>query len=448
MITYYFPPAGGPGVQRMLKFAKYLPDFGWTPAVLTVREDASYPVRDPSLARDIPPGTRVLRTGITEFYRIYRKAAGTAAPLDGNPRSEREGAIARILRLARAGLFVPDGRVGWIPHALGPGTRFAREVGTRAILSSGPPFTTNLIGGLIAQRTRLPWVQDLRDPWTRAPFYPDRPPLIRALDERLERWTLRHADRTVSVNRNMLEDFRARYPEVARADAAGTAAAGAVAAGERLVTIPNGFDPADFEGVPRVTPAKLTLVHTGTIHSARDPAALRAALADLAREEDGFVDGFEIVFAGRPDVTVEAAFRSPPFDRIARFLGYLEHAASLRLLRAADLCLLLIGDEPQARGMLTGKLFEYLGSGTPILAIAPTDGEAAEAIARCRSGWTHAPDDAAGLRERVRDLWHRYRRGERHFTEPNPAGVARFSRRNLAGEMAGILDAVSSRHPD
>ncbi len=98
--------------------------------------------------------------------------------------------------------------------------------------------------------------------------------------------------------------------------------------------------------------------------------------------------------------------------------------------------------------MLTGKLFEYFGSGTPILAIAPTDGEAAEAIARCRSGWTHAPDDVTGLRERVRDLWRRYRRGERHLAEPNAAEVARFSRRSLAGEMAKLLDAISSRPPD
>jgi glycosyltransferase involved in cell wall biosynthesis len=433
MITYYFPPAGGPGVQRMLKFAKYLPDFGWTPAVLTVREDAAYPVRDPSLARDIPPGTRVCRTGITEFYRLYRRVAGTEAPLEGNRKSEHEGGIARVLRLARAGLFVPDGRIGWVPHALGPGTRFSSEVGAMAIVSSGPPFTANLIGGLISRRTHLPWVQDLRDPWTRAPFYPDRPPLIRRLDERLEHWTLRHADRTVAVNRGILEDFRARYSDLSP---------------ERLVTIPNGFDPADFEGVPRVHPEKLTLVHTGTIHASRDPAALRAALADLVREEEGFAAGFEIIFAGRPDGAVAEAFRAPPFDRITRFLGYVEHGVSLRLLRAADICLLLIGDEPQARGMLTGKIFEYLGSGTPILAIAPTDGEAAETISRCRCGWTHAPDDVAGLRERIRDLWRRRRAGERTFAEPNSLEVARFSRRNLTGDLAALLEAITSRRPD
>lgn len=429
LITYYFPPAGGPGVQRMLKFAKYLPEFRWTPAVLTVRADASYPVRDPSLEADIPPGTRILRTGITEFYGVYRRVTGAQAPLDGNKKSAGEGSMARILRLARAGLFVPDGRIGWIPHAIGPGARFARDVDARAIVSSGPPFTTNLIGGMIARRTGLPWVQDLRDPWTRAPFYPDRPPLIRKLDERMEHWTLRRARRTVAVNRSMLDDFRTRYPDVPA---------------DKLVTIPNGFDEADFEGIPRVRPRKLTLVHTGTIHSSRDPAALRAALVDLAREEEGFGDGFEIVFAGRPDTAVEAAFRAPPFDRMARFLGYVEHRESLHLLRAADVCLLLIGDEPQARGMLTGKLFEYLGSGTPVLAIAPTDGEAADAIARCRSGWTHAPGDADGIRERLRGLWRRHRAGESALANPDPGEIARFSRRNLAGRLGAILDTITA----
>jgi len=427
LITYYFPPAGGPGVQRMLKFAKYLPAFGWRVAVLTVREDAAYPVRDPSLSSDVPPGTQVVRTAITEFYRVYRKVGGTEAPLEGSRKSAHEGPIARVLRGARATLFVPDGRIGWIPHAVTPGVRLARETKASALLSSGPPFTANLIGGLIARRTGLPWIQDLRDPWTRAPFYPDRPPLVRRLDEALEHWTLRHASRTVAVNREILEDFRARYPDIPA---------------ERLVTVPNGFDEADFEGVPRVRPEKLTLVHTGTVHAARDPQALRAAIADLAREEEGFLAGFEVVFAGRLDPEVVQCFREPPFDRLVRFAGYVEHRESLRLLRAGDLCLLLIGDEPQTRGMLTGKLFEYLGSGTPILAIAPEDGEAAEAIRRCRAGWVHHAGDAAGLRERLRGIWRGFRAGERRFAEPDPAEVSRFSRRNLAGRIAEILDSL------
>ena len=151
MVTYYFPPSGGPGVQRMLKFTKYLPQFGWRPVVLTVREDAEYPVRDPSLWKDVPEATRVLRTGITEFYRIYRGIAKPADPLDISTRSRRSGLVQRALRQIRAGVFIPDGRVGWIPHAMGPGRKLAREEGVRAVVSGGAVSGILLWrGGLLA----------------------------------------------------------------------------------------------------------------------------------------------------------------------------------------------------------------------------------------------------------------------------------------------------------
>ncbi len=239
LVTYYFPPSGGPGVQRMLKFTKYLPDFGWRPVVLTVREDAEYPVRDASLWADVPEATRVVRTGITEFYRLYRGLAKPAEPLDISTRARSRGILARTLRQIRAGLFIPDGRAGWIPHALVPGRRLAREEGVRAILSSGPPFTALLIGGALGRMTRLPWIADFRDPWTRAPFYPERPGIARRIDERCERWVVRNAARTLAVNREILADFLDRYEGL---DAS------------RFITLSNGFDEEDFEGIEREEP--------------------------------------------------------------------------------------------------------------------------------------------------------------------------------------------------
>ena len=269
-----------------------------------------------------------------------------STPLDGTPRSAHEGFAGRVLRAIRAGAFIPDGRVGWIPHALGPGKRIARESGAKVILSSGPPFTTNLVGGLLHERTGLPWIQDFRDPWTRAPFYPRRPGPARALDERLERWTLLHAARTLTVNTAMREDFRTRYPEIPP---------------DHMVTLPNGFDEADFVGIERIVPQKLTLVHTGTMYLARDPQGLRSAISDLCREEDGFVDGFELALAGRIDAELVELFRTPPVGRVVRILGYVEHAESLRLLRGADACLLLVGEEPEVRGYVDREAIRVSG---------------------------------------------------------------------------------------
>ncbi len=429
LVTYYFPPAGGPGVQRMLKFAKYLPDFGWRPVVLTVREDAAYPVRDPSLARDLPEGIEVVRTPITEFYRAYRKMSGRQAPLEGTRARAGEGIVEKTLRLVRASLFVPDGRVGWLLHAVGPGIRLARSSGAAAIVSSGPPFTTNLIGARIASRTGLPCVQDFRDPWTRAPFYPSRPAPARRLDERLECSIVRKAARTVAVNRRILDDLAARCPGVER---------------ERLVTIPNGFDEEDFRGMERRLPAKLTLLHAGTLHAARDPAILREAVRRLCARDPGFAAGFEILMAGRVEPSVVEAFSQPPFGRLVRFLGYLPHEESLRLLRSVHYCLLLIGDEPEVRGMITGKVYEYLGSETPIVAIGPTDGEAAELIRRCAAGVTFATEDAAGLAEWLEREWRRHQGGSAPSIAPAAREIAAYGRRDLTRQLAEVLEKVAA----
>lgn len=428
LVTYYFPPAGGPGVQRMLKFVKYLPDFGWRPVVLTVREDAAYPVRDPSLARDLPEGLEVVRTGITEFYGAYKKVSGREAPLDGTRVGPRGGISARLALWIRATLFVPDGRIGWLPHAVAPGARLARSCGASAIVSSGPPFTTNLIGMRISAKTGIPCIQDFRDPWTRAPFYPHRPGAVRRFDEKLERSVVRRAARTVAVNRRMLDDFIARYPGIDP---------------DRLVTIPNGFDEADFEGIERRSPEKLTFVHAGTIHAARDPVILREALRDLAENEPGFADGVEILLAGRVEPAVLEAFSASPLTRFVRPLGYLPHEESLRLLRSAHYCLLFVGDEPEVKGMVTGKVYEYLGSRTPIVAIGPTDGEAAELIRRCRAGVIFGTQEAAELREWIRSEWRRHREGSRQTAVPDESEIAAYGRRRLTERLASLLDEIA-----
>jgi len=427
LVTYYFPPAGGPGVQRMLKFAKYLPCFGWRPLILTVREDAAYPVLDPTLLCDIPAAARVVRTGITEFYGVYKGISKARGPLDISTRSGREGASARILRWIRASLFIPDGRVGWIPHAVRPGLGLARREGALAVMSSGPPFTGHLIARKIRSRLRLPWVADFRDPWTRAPFYPERPALARWIDERLERSVVREATKVVSVNREILDDFRERHGEPGA---------------ERFLTIPNGFDQEDFEGLEREIPEKLTLVHTGSLFASRDPRPLREALSTLCREEPGFAEGTEIILAGRVDDDVAGAFGSPPLSRMVRFPGYLPHRESLRLLMRAHICLLFIGEERQSRGMLTGKLFEYLGSGTPVLAIGP-EGEAADLIRTCRAGTILPPGDEGRLLETLRALWRRHLAGEPVLDSPDKEAVAAFGRKRLTGRLVAALDEIT-----
>jgi glycosyltransferase involved in cell wall biosynthesis len=225
----------------------------------------------------------------------------------------------------------------------------------------------------------------------------------------------------------ILDDLSARYDRIDT---------------NRLITLTNGFDEEDFAGIERIDPPKLTLVHTGSLFASRDPKALRIALADLCRDEKGFADGVEVVIAGRIDPDVKEAFRSPPLDRIVALPGYLEHERSLRLLRRAHFCLLFVGQEKSVHGMLTGKLFEYLGSGTPVLAVAP-EGEAKELIERCGAGIVVDPSDTERAREVMRTIWRDFRAGKRHFAEPDETHIAGYGRRALTGRLAEILDDVT-----
>ncbi|MBD3237963.1 MAG: glycosyltransferase [Candidatus Eisenbacteria bacterium] len=439
-VLYYFPPSGGPGVQRGLKFVQYLPDYGWEPVVLTVPRDAHFPVRDESLCAEVPVDLIVRRTRCPEFYGIYRALMGQrgAAPLDiATHGSQETRGIARFLRWLRGALFVPDGRAAWKPFAVAAGTRMIRELGVDLIFSSGPPFTCHLIGRRLQQRSGLPWVADYRDPWTEATFYPPRPPCARRRDQRLESDCLHGAERSIVVGRGMASDFLQRYPDLSP---------------ERLVVIPNGYDASDFRDVPFASSESLRITHTGSVFAARSPQAFLDAVADLLRQEPGFAQRVRLTFAGRLDPQLQRQLARAPYDAITELPGYLPHAESIRLLRASSLLLLLIGSDAQARSMVTGKLFEYLASGVPILALGPGDGEAARLLRETGAGWVYEPHDREALRMRLREVW----RTHQHTTtqsgaphQPLQFGLQRrgsaiegYSRRALTERLAALFDEV------
>ncbi|MBD3334673.1 MAG: glycosyltransferase, partial [Candidatus Eisenbacteria bacterium] len=238
-IAYYFPPSGGSGVQRPLKFVKYLERFGWEPVVLTVKESAAFPARDPALAADIPPSTEIHRTPIWEPHTIFQRLTGSrrggAVDVDTVARWDRLSFPARCLSRIRATLFVPDARIGWFPFAVSRARAIHRRRPVDAVLSTGPPFTAHLIGRSVARRIGRPWVADYRDPWTHAAFYPPRPGWVRRLDRRLEGRCLARADRNIVVVPAMRDEFLADHPRLAP---------------HRFAVIPNGYDPDDFPDPP------------------------------------------------------------------------------------------------------------------------------------------------------------------------------------------------------
>jgi glycosyltransferase involved in cell wall biosynthesis len=420
-------------VQRVLKFVRYLPASGYRPVVLTVPETAAFPLLDSSLAAEIPPEARVVRSPIIEFYGLYRAAAGIASSGETEnlvtTARPGEGLRGRVLHDLRAALFIPDGRVGWLPGGTRAGLRAIRTEGVEVILASGPPFTAHWIARRLADRTGLPLVLDFRDPWTRAPFYPRRPAASRVLDERLERSCLRRADAVLTVNRDIRDDLLAKHPGLEAA---------------RFHLVPNGYDPADFSGRSWDPQPDWTITHTGTLPGDRFPAGFTGALRRLMAEDPEAAARLRIRMIGRRNPELERRLSEPPLDSLVRFEGYLPHAESVRALLESRLLLLFIEEGPRAAGILTGKLFEYLGSGAPVLALAP-EGEAAELMGRVGGGRVARGDDEEAVLAALREAVAAFRAGQRAFGEPQRAPVEEYARPALTARLAGILDTLPRR---
>ena len=431
-VAYYFPPSGGPGVQRTLKFTRYLPEFGFTPLVLTVPEDAEFPARDESLLEECPPADHVFRSPIREFYHAYRFLTGgsrgsdAAADIRSASRTS-SGPGHRVAHAIRGAFFIPDGRMGWFPSAVRTGARILRRYPVQAIVATGPPFTAHWIGQRLSERSGVPLVLDFRDPWTRAPFYPKRPRWARWLDERLERRCVRTARAVVTVNRAIRDDFRKRIPDVPAS---------------RYHLIRNAYDDADFEGRSRRPGDRWTLTYTGSILAAHIPHVLLQVLREWVQESPDMREEIRLRLAGRRDPEMERLLAAPPFDELTRYAGYLPHGDSVQELFNAHLLLLLIVKDKQAHGMVTGKLFEYLGSGTPILAIAP-EGEAAEILRDAGGSRVVAPDDATGLRRALEEAYQAYRNGTPAFGAVEMTKRRRYTRREATRKLAALIETFS-----
>ncbi len=436
MVAYYYPPAGGAGVQRTLKFTRYLPSHGWRPH-LVVPANPDYPVTDPFLEAEVPPEVVRHEARILEPYAVYRRLTGRRGSLDVASLTRSDPSWSeRLSEWIRATVFVPDARIGWYPFAVRTGSRVLRETRASIIYTTAPPYTAHVIGLTLHRRTGLPWVADFRDSWVDWLSAPSRAGLSRRWDLTLEGAVLAEATAVVTVSDGVAEDLRSRHPAITS---------------ERFVRIPNGFDPADLAdpggASPRVGPAPGELpaadgpviVYSGTLYGPRDPETLIHGLERLAADGHAAA-ATRVRLIGRVDDAIA--------DRIARStvagavdrVGYVDHATAIAELRAADVALLVVDQTPHAPGILTGKLFEYLGLGKPILALAAA-GEATRLIESLDAGAVVAPGDVDAMCRALVDLHQRWVAGT--LRGARPEAVAAYSRPSQARQLAELFDRLT-----
>lgn len=426
LVTYYFPPSGGPGVQRALKFAKYLPEFGWEPVVLTVREeDAAYPAYDHSLFQDVSPHLRIERTRAWDPYAMYARMLGKKKEETVGVAFAGESEITwkhQLARWIRANLFLPDARVGWVPFAIRRGGRLLEEGDFSAIVTTGPPHSSHFIGRLLSRRSGLPWVADFRDPWTGIHYAEKLPTTApaRRIDEALERKVLSSADCVTTVSPALVQDLLARHLREYR-------------------VIYNGFDPTDFPEPPAVLPDEFVVSYIGSLNEQSNPQALWQALSDLNAPVR--MPRLRVHLVGNIDSIALRSAEQYGLTALLKVEPYVPHTEAIDKMMHSALLLLVINRAPNVAGVVTGKVFEYIASGRPVLGIGPGHGDAAAILEESRAGKMFDYADVDAIARFLDSHYQAWISGKAQ-AGASPEAIQTFSRKHQTGLLAEILDQV------
>jgi len=429
IITYYWPPSGGAGVQRWLKFTKYLREFGWEPVIYTP-ENPEAPAIDHSLEKDIPEGITVIKTPIREPYTLYKRFVGKKKDdsIKAGFLSEKKnpGLAEKISVWIRGNFFIPDARRFWIKPSIKFLTKYLTENPVDALVSTGPPHSMHLIALGVKKALNIPWLADFRDPWTNIDFY-DKLMLTKSSDrkhKRLEKAVLSGADVRVTVSRNWAEDFHKL-------------------GAENVEVITNGFDPEDFEFAQSEPAKSFQLVHIGAMNGDRNPQLLWHVLGELCKSDPVFNKHLEIVFIGQTDWSVKQKIEENGLTSHVKMISYLPHDEVLVKASQAFLLLLPLNDTPNVEGIIPGKLFEYLAIKRPILCIGSKTGDSAHIIHETKAGTVVDFKDKESMKSAIENYYKNFTLGQR-VHQPENARINNYSRKQLTGKMAGLLNQITA----
>lgn len=430
IITYYWPPSGGAGVQRWLKFVKYMRSCGMEPIVYTA-ENGEIPVEDPSLLNEVPIGTTVIKHPIWEPYSIYKKFIGrkkedkiNAAFLNEGRKS---GIAEKVSVWIRGNFFIPDARKYWIKPSISKLSEVILSQGIDVIISSGPPHSMHLIArGLKKKFPQVKWMADFRDPWTQIDFY-DKLMLTPLADRKhhtLEAAVLLEADRILSIGQGMSEQLVELYKK----------AGGKTAS--KFHVIPNGFDTADVSDIPVQKDQKFTIAHIGTFVKDRNANDLWQVLNELVTTNPKFASQLEIKLVGKVDQSVKEALQSFHLEKYVRFIPYLPHNEVISEQQKSHVLLLPVNRTPNALGILTGKFFEYMAAGVPVLAIGPTKGDLAKIIQETNCGIMCEFEDLAAIKEAVLGIFNGHQR------DRNEVEILKYSRKGQTEQLCALISEM------
>lgn len=430
IITYYWPPGGGAGVQRWLKFVKYLRDFGWEPIVYTP-ENGEMPVIDNSLIKDIPPNLEIIKTRIWEPYQLYKFFSGRKASEKINAsflsENKKPGIIEKLSIWIRGNFFIPDARKFWIRPSIEFLLPILEQKKISHVISTGPPHSMHLIAlGLKKKKLELKWLADFRDPWTNIDFY-DKLMLSSWADKkhhRLEREVLLNADTVLCIGKTMNAELESIYRSAGGRQS------------QKFQFLPNGYDEEDLSKSAVQKDKHFSIAHIGTLVRDRNPEVLWKVLRTMVMQDQEFSSQLRIKLVGKVDVAVKEQLKEFGLEGHVDYITYLPHSEVILEQQRSKVLLLLVNQTPNAKGIITGKFFEYMASGSPILAIGPTDGELADILKTTNSGLISGFQDEEGLSAHILELYRQ------PLSRAKQEEVKKYSRRELTGKLSELLGTI------
>ncbi len=420
IIAYYWPPAGGPGVQRWLKFIKYLPEFNIEPIVY-IPKNPNYPIVDDTLVDEIPENLTIIRQPIVEPYKLAsRISKGQSQTISKGiiPDKKKQSVMQRLMLFVRGNFFIPDARKKWIKPSVNYLSTYIRDYDIDTIITTGPPHSLHLIGEQLKSRCNIKWIADFRDPWTTIGYHKKLKllPMAKKKHKFLESKVLNAADTIVVTSNNTKQNFLSLTEKP-------------------IEVITNGYD---YESVGKVDlDTKFSLAHIGSLLSDRNPEVLWKILEELVTTNKIFASMLQLNFVGSVSKEVLRSIEEHNLSQYVNLIGYVPHTEAIKHQKKSQVLLLIEIDSEETKCIIPGKLFEYMVSSRPILAIGPKGSDVYDILRATNTGNYFLYSDQDVIKEAVLDMFQAFRSGE---LKSNAIGLQQYSRKSLTKKLAELIN--------
>ncbi|KAF2518654.1 glycosyltransferase family 4 protein [Flavobacterium salilacus subsp. salilacus] len=419
IITYYWPPAGGPGVQRWLKFVKYLPDYGIEPIVY-IPENPTYPFLDKGLLNEVDEKVTILKHKIIEPYSWASIFSKNTKKISAGiiPDKKKQSFTQRLMLWIRGNLFIPDARVLWVKPSISYLSDYIQKNNIDTVITTGPPHSLHLIGLGLKKHHNIKWFADFRDPWTTIGYHKELKLSDNAAKKHkeLEREVLNIADQVIVTSPTTKKEFQ-------------------VITKQPITVITNGYDVEKVGKQP--ADEKFTLAHIGSFLSERNPLVLWQSISELVNDNQEFKKAFQLKLIGAVSQEVLSTMTKFGLNRYVNNLGYISHAEALVEQRKSQVLLLVEIDSPDTRCIIPGKLFEYMAAERPILAVGPEGADIESIIKTTNTGVFTTYSEKEKIKETLLNYFKHYQEGN---LKVNAVGLQYYSRKNLTGQLANLLN--------